>query len=247
MIKNTFIVSFLSLVLISCTAHRIEPPITQQRNESESKPVPEPNAEVSSDWWDFSYLELGHPDEDEYLVIKKDNYELSAEIFMPETGSKEMKAVLIQGAGYFYQGDRAKVCVPDYFEAVGIAAKFYLYILSAAFPDGPEKITEPTSVTVSNGKSGLVRFWTASAPIPDGWNAEITIIPENTSEYSITVQTDIGRGFTSPLKWARTDVEVVSSDESLARWLPCWIGNFAQEASSLKTFGEIRRAVKKNN
>ena len=214
--------------------------------------------EVSNNGWSkYAYLKYKQENLDKFVVFKQSQGELSAEFYI--TNIKKMHAVSIPGGGIFYKGDMATTCMPDHIESPGLEAELFLFILSKAFPDGPEKINRKMSVRVHGDKERTLRFMQAYGQLPRDWNAEVTIEPVAVSQYviSMLLQTSMGsEQMTLQLHWKGKGDEVVSSSDLLSNWLTCWHGHtpkegegyrhipYVKDAETLQTFGQLRSKLR---
>lgn len=209
-------------------------------------------------WTNYAYLKYSQENIDSFAVFKQNQGELSAELYIANV--KEMHAISIPRAGIFYQGSRAPTCMPDHIESLGLEAEWFLFILSKAFPDGPEIVNREMSVKVHGDTELTIRFMQAYGNMPPGWSFEVTIKPVAVSQYIITIReismlspSDVSNTFT--LFWKGRGGEVISSGELLTNWMTCWHGitkkreggywhePFVKDAESLQTFGQVREQI----
>ena len=189
-------------------------------------------------WSNYAYLKVKQENLDRFIVFKQHQGELSAELYIDNV--KAMHAISIPRAGIFYQGETT--CMPDHIEAPGLEAEGFLFILSKAFPDGPEKVNRKMSVSVHGDTERTFRFMQAHGTIPPGWSAEVVLESEAVSQYIISILLDLpdGEPIQLTLHWKGKGDEVVSSSESLTNWLTCWYGS---KSKSLQTFGQLRNEL----
>ena len=193
--KNTGFFVIIPLILVLCGCKTLKPKShnwTQQdvmfRILSGSVPHHwgQKDQEVPNNGWSkYASLKCKQASVDRFSVLKQHQGELSAEFYIANT--KAIHAISIPGAGVFYQGEKAPTCKPDYIEALGFEVELFLFILSKAFPDGPEKINKKMSVRVHGDKERTLRFMQAFGQQPRDWNAEVTIEPMGFSQYVISI------------------------------------------------------------
>jgi hypothetical protein len=189
-------------------------------------------------WSNYAYFKVKEENFDRFGVFKQHEGELSAELYIDN--AKAMHAISIPRAGLFYQDETT--CMPDHIEAPGLEAELFLYILSEAFPDGPEKVNRKMSASVHGDTERTFRFMQAYGTIPPGWSAEVVLEPEAVSQYNISILWALPneKPIQMTLYWEAKGGEVVSSSESLTNWLTCGYGS---KSKSLQTFGQLRNEL----
>ncbi len=204
-------------------------------------------------WADYTFAKLTL-DEKNHMTFRQKNRELSV-IYVYEKGPKGgIQIVDIPGAGFFVSPKENGKCTPDRLEASGLALEHNLFLLAKAFPGGPDSVTQSSTASAQGGPVEL-RFIQGVLLYKSSWEIQADAKILNPKHFNFEIYFD-GDPYTS-LEWnANGKEEVIPNDESLEGWLACWssaknieTGETVFELPNhkdLKTFGEVRAAVKAN-
>lgn len=196
-------------------------------------------------------LDLGG---DRYYIYDQSGTEFSATVIDRQSGTIKIRAVSIPGAGLFYYPAEAAPCEPDAIERMGLYAELLLYYLGSAAPAGPGSLDAPVSVVVDQPIPEL-HFMQGLMKPRDGARTVVTLTPSMPGkiQYVLRDDKDTIRG-----QWeAGRNRPAIPDDEPVLDWHSCWAGMWStrtdgrpafqtrlENASSLKTFGEVREALR---
>ncbi|HYL88938.1 MAG TPA: hypothetical protein VEU32_09240 [Burkholderiales bacterium] len=191
---------------------------------------------------------------DRYYVYERAGDEFSAAVIDRKSDMVRIRAVSIAGAGLFYFPAGASPCQPDAIERLGLYAELVLFYLSSAFPDGPQAVHAGASAVVDKPIPEL-HFMQGVMKSREGARTVVSLSPRTGPKIDYVLQDDRDNVKGT---WDATRLsQVVPDDEPLARWHTCWAGSWQREkgrspvfkprledARTLKTFGEVRRALR---
>jgi hypothetical protein len=187
-----------------------------------------------------------------YYVYEQSGGEFSATVIERDSGSVKLRALNIPRAGVFYFPAEAAPCEAGPIQRLGLYSELVLYYLGRAFDRGPGRVEGASSAAV-DGEIPELRFLEGSMKSRGGIHSEVRVSPATGGVMDYVVHGDKGefRG-----KWeAGQGRAVVADGEPLDGWNACWYGAKTMsggqlvfqpdipDASSLKSFGDVRKAV----
>jgi hypothetical protein len=189
---------------------------------------------------------------DRYFVYDQTPAEFSATVIDRQSEAIKIRGVSIPGAGLFYYPSEASPCEPDAMERVGLYAELLLFYLSSAFPAGPASIDASSSGVVDRPIPEL-HFMNGRMKAHEGARTLVTAAPVAAGQIQYLLQDDKDK--IKGVWEASRNRAVIPDDEPLLGWNTCWAGTWSTradggssfkpalaDATSLKTFGEVRRA-----